>query len=65
MDMPSQKYFITFVDDYSRYMNVHLLHNKHEALDAFRIKAEVENQCGKKIQIVRSDCNDPKLETMF
>ena len=56
MDMPGQKYFITFIDDYSRYMYVYLLHNKYEALDAFKIfKAEVENQCGKQIQIVRSD----------
>ena len=56
MDMPGQKYFITFIDDYSRYMYVYLLHNEYEALDAFKIfKAEVENQCGKQIHIVRSD----------
>ena len=56
MDMPGQKYFITFIDDYSRYMYIYLLHNKYEALDAFKIfKAEVENQCGKQIHIVRSD----------
>ena len=37
-------------------MYVYLLHNKYEALDAFKVfKAEVENQCGKQIQIVRSD----------
>ena len=55
-DMPGQKYFITFIDDYSRYMYVYLLHNKHEALDAFKIfKTEVENQCNKQIKIVRSD----------
>ena len=54
--MPSQKYFITSIDDYSRYMYVYLLHNKYEALDAFKVfKAEVENQCEKQIQIVRSD----------
>jgi len=34
MDAHDQKYFITFIDDYSRYMNVYLLHNKNEALDA-------------------------------
>ena len=54
MDMLGKKYFITFVDDYSRYMYVYLLHNKYEALDAFKVfKAEIENQCGKQIQIVR------------
>ena len=37
-------------------MYVYLLHNKYEALDAFKVfKDEVENQCGKQIQIVRSD----------
>ena len=37
-------------------MYVYLLHNKYEALEAFKVfKAEDENQCGKKIQIVRSD----------
>ena len=54
--MLGKKYFITFIDDYSRYMYVYFLHNKYEALDAFKVfKAEVENQCGKQIQIVRSD----------
>ncbi|CAJ2671288.1 unnamed protein product [Trifolium pratense] len=56
MDAYGQKYFITFIDDYSRYMNIYLLHNKNEALDAFKaFKAEVENQCGKQIKVVRSD----------
>ena len=33
-----------------------MLHKKSEALDVFKVfKAEVENQCGKKIKIVRSD----------
>jgi len=54
MDAHGQKYFITFIDDYTRYMN--LLHNKNEALDAFKVfKVEVENQCGKQIKIIRSD----------
>jgi len=37
-------------------MNVYLLHNKNEALDAFKVfKVEVENQCGKQIKIVILD----------
>ena len=33
-----------------------MLHNKNEALDAFKVfKAEVEKQCGKPIKIVRID----------
>ena len=56
MDANSPKYFITFIDDYSRYMYLYLLRSKDEALDAFKVfKAEVENQCGKHIKIVRSD----------
>ena len=56
MDANSQKYFITFIDDYSRYMYLYLLRSKDEALEAFKVfKAEVENQCRKHIKIVRSD----------
>ncbi|KAL5815400.1 hypothetical protein ACOSQ4_026041 [Xanthoceras sorbifolium] len=56
MDSYGQKYFISFIDDYSRYMYLYLLHNKNEAINAFKIfKAEVEKQCGKQIKIVRSD----------
>ena len=37
-------------------MYLSMLHNKDEALDAFKVfKAEVEKQCGKKIKIVRTD----------
>ena len=54
MDANGQKYFITFMDDYSDYMYLYLLRSKDEALGAF-FKDEVENQCGKHIKIVRSD----------
>ena len=56
MDANSPKYFITFIDDYSRYMYLYLLRSKDEVLDAFKVfKAEVENQYGKHIKIVRSN----------
>ncbi|RVW62445.1 Retrovirus-related Pol polyprotein from transposon TNT 1-94 [Vitis vinifera] len=56
MDSHGQKYFISFIDDFSRYMYLHILHNKNEALDAFKVfKAEVKKQYGKQIKIVRSD----------
>ncbi|KAM6555980.1 hypothetical protein CsatB_002999 [Cannabis sativa] len=56
MDSHGHKYFISFIDDYSRYMYIYLLHNKSEVLDVFKIfKAEVEKQCSKQIKIVRSD----------
>jgi hypothetical protein len=49
--------FITFTDDYSRYGYIYPIKERSEALDKFKVfKAEVENQHGIKIKIVRSDC---------
>ncbi|GKD73162.1 retrotransposon protein, putative, ty1-copia subclass [Tanacetum coccineum] len=43
-------YFITFIDDYSRYGYVYLLKHKHEVFEMFKVfKNEVENQLGKTI----------------
>ena len=37
-------------------MYLYILHNKNEALDAFKVfKTKVEKQCGKQIKIVRLD----------
>ena len=48
--------FITFTDDYSRYVYIYPIKERTEALDKFKIfKAEVENQHNLKIKIVRSD----------
>ena len=50
------KYFITFIDDFSRFGYVYLINDKSLSLEKFKIfKTEVENQCGKTIKIVRSD----------
>ncbi|RVW91550.1 Retrovirus-related Pol polyprotein from transposon TNT 1-94 [Vitis vinifera] len=51
-----QQYFITFIDDYSRYGYFYLIHEKSQSLDVFKnFKVEVENQLSKKIKVVRSD----------
>jgi transposase InsO family protein len=51
-----KKYFMTFIDDSTRYCYVYLLNTKDEALDFFKIyKAEVENQLERKIKRLRSD----------
>jgi len=51
-----QRYFITFIDDYSRYTYVYLLEHKSEALEVFKIyKLEVEKQLDREIKVVRSD----------
>ena len=56
MCLNSQRYFIIFIDDYSRYMYLFLLYDKRETLNAFKIyKVEVEKQLGKQIKIVNSD----------
>ena len=39
-----KKYFVTFIDDFSKYCHIYLLHSKDEVLDKFKIfKTEVEN----------------------
>jgi hypothetical protein len=49
-------YFITFIDDCTRFCYVYLLKSKDEALNYFKIyKAELENQLEKKIKRLRSD----------
>ena len=50
------KYFITFVDDSTKYCYVYLLKSKDEAIEKFALyKREVENQLNKKIKVLRSD----------
>jgi len=51
-----QQYFILYIDDYSRYNYLYLIHEKSQSLDVFKsFKAEVELQLGKKIKAVKSD----------
>ncbi|KAL6982051.1 hypothetical protein U1Q18_052698 [Sarracenia purpurea var. burkii] len=52
----ANKYFITFIDDSTKYCYVYLLKSKDEALDKFILyKNEVENQLSKRIKVLRSD----------
>ena len=49
-------YFITFIDDYSRYGYVYLIKHKSEGFDMCKVfKAEVENQLNKKFKVVRTN----------
>ena len=55
IDGSNPRYFITFIDDFLRYMYIYMLHSKKEALKAFKVfKVEVEKQCRKQIKVVRS-----------
>ena len=50
------RYFITFVDEYSRKMWIYLIQTKDEVFDVFkRFKVLVENQSSKKLKILRTD----------
>ena len=50
------KYFITFVDDSTKYCYVYLLKSKGEAIEKFVLyKNEVENQLNRKIKVLISD----------
>ena len=54
-----QQYFITFIDDFSRFGYLYLIHEKSQSLDVFKsYKAEVKNQLSKRIKSVRSDRGD-------
>jgi transposase InsO family protein len=51
-----QRYFMTMIDDASRYCYVYLLKTKDETMNYFKIyKAEVKNQLEKKINRFTSD----------
>ena len=58
-DVPTfggEKYFITFIDDYSRYCYIYLLHEKSQSVDAVQaFITEVERQLDRKVKIIRSD----------
>uniref|UniRef100_A0A2A4JA71 Integrase catalytic domain-containing protein n=1 Tax=Heliothis virescens TaxID=7102 RepID=A0A2A4JA71_HELVI len=50
------RYFITFVDDYSRLVSVYFLKDKLNILNAFKdFHKKAENECNKKIKIIRTD----------
>jgi transposase InsO family protein len=51
-----KRYFITFIDDYSRFTYVYLLRTKDEAFGKFKeFKKMVENQKERQIKVLRSD----------
>ena len=49
-------YFLTFIDDYSRYCWVYFLKQKSEVLETFKVFITLaENTLEKKIKVLRSD----------
>lgn len=52
----NNKYFVTFIDDYSRRVFVYCMKSKGEVFAKFvQFKAQAENETDKKIKIVRTD----------
>uniref|UniRef100_A0A2N9ER04 Integrase catalytic domain-containing protein n=1 Tax=Fagus sylvatica TaxID=28930 RepID=A0A2N9ER04_FAGSY len=59
-------YFLTFIDDYTRYGYVQLIAHRYEALDCFkRFVAEVENQHEKSLKALRTDRGRDYLSDQF
>jgi hypothetical protein len=51
-----ERYFVTFIDDFSRKTHVYLLKAKGEVFDKFKAyKAMVENEIGMKIKTLQFD----------
>jgi len=73
------RYFILFIDDFSRFCWVYFMKQKSEVADIFgTFKKLVENQCEKKIKVIKSDngteytsgkfeelCIDARIEHQF
>src|SRR5262249_40428711 len=52
----NKEYFITFIDDFSRFAYVYLISMKSEALSCFKkYRMEVEKQLGRNIKVLRTD----------
>ena len=60
------QYFITFIDDYSRYGYLYLMKHKDESFEKFKtFKNEVQNQLGKSIKALRTDRGGEYLSQDF
>ncbi|GJU36690.1 zinc finger, CCHC-type containing protein [Tanacetum coccineum] len=62
----NKKYFVTFIDDASRFFYVYLLHSKDEALDKFKVfKTKVELQQRSLIKRFRTDKGGEYMDTLY
>ena len=66
MTKGGKKFYVTFIDDDSRFTRVYLLRNKDETFDMFlSYKAKVENQLDKKIKRIRFDIGGEYLKMII
>ena len=60
------KYFVTFIDDYSRYCHVYFLKQESEVFEKFKeFQAMVENETERNIGVLRSDRGGEYLSEKF
>lgn len=60
------RYFVTFIDDYSRKVHVYIMKNKSDVVEKFQeYKANVQNQLNAKIKILRTDNGTEYLSNSF
>jgi len=60
------RYFVTFIDDSSRYTTIAMLRNRSDVLQAFKdYKRRVENQTGQRIKKLRTDNGKEYLSKNF
>jgi Integrase core domain len=60
------RYFITFIDGYTRYCHVYLISHKSESLTCFKkFIIFVENQLDRKVKALRTDCDREYLSDEF
>jgi len=56
LTLGGKRYFITFIDDFSKYCYVYSVNHKNELFDKFKVyKTKVENQLERKIKILQSN----------
>ena len=56
LSFDGEKYFITFIDIFSRYRYIYLLHEKSQVMDVLEIYiTEIERQLDRKVKIIKSD----------
>ena len=61
-----RKYYITFTDDYTRYIRVHILRMKDQAFAAYKaFTAWVQTQHGAPVKCLCSNCSGEYTSTKF
>ena len=66
ISMSQDKYALTFIDYFSRYCWVHFMKHKSEVFGVFKVfKALVENQCGRKLKVLRSNNGGEYVKSDF